>query len=70
MEALQIMKFALKSGRTLNFTEGTHKDSEIQYLENDVPNPPPEGINDLIHFLATSRDEDIAEDDTDLYLTE
>ena len=33
MEALQMFKFSLKSGRQLNFTEGTGQQAELEYLE-------------------------------------
>ena len=33
MEALQMLKFSLKSGRQLNFTEGTGRQAELEYME-------------------------------------
>ena len=33
MEALQMLKFSLKSGWQLNFTEGTGWQAELEYLE-------------------------------------
>lgn len=35
MEALQMLKFTLKRGRTLDFTQGTGKEDEIKELELD-----------------------------------
>ncbi|KAF8954101.1 hypothetical protein BDZ97DRAFT_1677747 [Flammula alnicola] len=33
MEALQMLKFSLKKGRQLNFTEGTGRQAELEYME-------------------------------------
>jgi hypothetical protein len=33
MEALQILKFFVKQGNSLDFTAGTSKDAEIEWLE-------------------------------------
>lgn len=73
MEALQILKFALKNGHILSFTDGTHKDAEIEYLEKDTPNPAPENINDFIQFLNTVSDDVLEMDDDnsdDLYVAD
>ncbi|KAJ7498444.1 hypothetical protein B0H11DRAFT_1714989, partial [Mycena galericulata] len=34
MEALQILKFFIKQGHSLDFTAGTSKEAEIQWLES------------------------------------
>lgn len=68
MEALQILKFALKNGHILSFTEGTGKLAEIAYLEKGVSDPAPQTIHEFIHYLNTASGEDIGAEDDDLYV--
>jgi 8-oxo-dGTP pyrophosphatase MutT (NUDIX family) len=36
MEALQMLKFSLRIGRSLNFTAGTTKEEELEALEMEM----------------------------------
>ena len=38
MEAIQLLKYHVKQGNSLNFTEGMEKSKEIEELENDQSN--------------------------------
>lgn len=54
MEALQILKFAFKTGHSLNFTAGTGKDAESEALEHEMDEEMsiPEDIPGFIQALA------------------
>ena len=51
MEALQILKFAIRHGHTLDFTQGLSMQDELRELEALQPQAPPEDINAFVHYL-------------------
>ncbi|KAJ7185959.1 hypothetical protein C8R46DRAFT_881288, partial [Mycena filopes] len=53
MEALQMLKFVIKQGLTLNFTDGMAKEDEIKWLETemDEQSAVPEDITSFIASL-------------------
>lgn len=55
MEALQMLKFSVRNGRGLNFTEGMTYEDEVQYLENDLGDERrvPEDISSFTESLRT-----------------
>jgi len=48
MEALQILKFAIRNGLDLSFTQGTGLQDKLKALEGPNSEPPP---NDLVEFV-------------------
>lgn len=56
MEMLQMLKFTLKGGESLNFTKGTSRDDVISYLETilDEENSVPEDIHAYIQSLMVT----------------
>ncbi|KAJ7165783.1 hypothetical protein C8R46DRAFT_899936, partial [Mycena filopes] len=55
MEALQMLKFVIKQGLTLNFTDGMAKEDEIKWLETemDEQSAVPEDITSFIASLLS-----------------
>lgn len=53
MEALQMLKFTIKQARELNFTAGTAKEDEIQWLEGLMEDQAlvPEDITSFVALL-------------------
>ena len=51
MEALQLLKFATKQGRGLNFTEGLNQDDETSELEKKEKAQPVEDIPFIVPSL-------------------
>lgn len=56
MEMLQMLKFSLKAGKSLDFSIGTSRKDIIEYLESslDAENAIPEDINAYIQSLLSS----------------
>jgi len=53
MEMLQMLKFSIKSGKSLDFSKGTSREDVLAYLEDTLEalNAIPEDINVFIHSL-------------------
>lgn len=53
MEMLQMLKFSIKSGKSLDFSKGTSREDVLAYLEDTLEalNAIPEDINAFIHSL-------------------
>jgi len=64
MEALQMVKFLLKRGRPLNFTECTSKQDELELMERlvseqtAVPDDLNEYISSLLHQVVEEDDDE------------
>jgi hypothetical protein len=58
MEALQMLKFSIRQGRSLNFTDGLDWGQELQELELDdeIQKGVPEDINSFIQSLLYKTD--------------
>lgn len=54
MEALQILKFGIKQGHVLNFTQGTTREEELRELEMDTFEPVPASMTEYSQYLATT----------------
>jgi len=69
MEALQMVKFLLKRGCLLNFTECTSKQDELELMERlvnkqtAVPDDLNEHIRSLLHQVTEEEDNEGAEAD-------
>ncbi|KAJ7621764.1 hypothetical protein DFH06DRAFT_1009776 [Mycena polygramma] len=59
MEVLQLLKFIIKQGRNLDFTDGTSREAEINWLESlmDEQNAVPEDMTSFIASLPALADE-------------
>jgi len=55
MEALQMLKFSLRNGKTLNFTVGTTKEDELESLEMEMREELeiPEDVDVLVRSLLS-----------------
>ncbi|KIJ96240.1 hypothetical protein K443DRAFT_107573 [Laccaria amethystina LaAM-08-1] len=56
MEMLQMLKFSLKSGKSLDFSKGTSREEVISFLEasEENENGVPEDINGYIRSLLST----------------
>ena len=56
MEMLQMLKFSLKSGRSLDFSQDISQEALIAFLEQslDAENAVPEDINAFVQSLLSS----------------
>ena len=56
MEMLQILKFSLKSGSTLNFTQGISREDVLEFIQSiqDRENAIPEDVNAYIKSLMVA----------------
>lgn len=72
MEALQILKFAIKNGHTLNFTAGTSREEELEELSMDAVSqpPPPNDVGEFTHYLRKAVEENVSNDGdhSDIYV--
>ena len=56
MEMLQMLKFSLKGGESLNFTQGTSREDVVSYLDTllDEENSVPEDIHAYMQSLLAT----------------
>jgi len=56
MEMLQMLKFSLKSGQTLNFTQGISREDVLEFIQSiqDGENAVPEDVNAYIKSLLAT----------------
>ena len=56
MEMLQMLKFSLKSGSTLNFTQGISREDVLEFIQSiqDGENTVPEDVNAYIKSLMVT----------------
>ncbi|KAJ6464699.1 hypothetical protein DFH09DRAFT_985746 [Mycena vulgaris] len=65
MEALQMLKFSIKKGRTLNFTAGTSREEEIRQLESEMVEKDmiPEDVTGFSSYIQSLLDKGYDSDD-------
>ena len=56
MEMLQILKFSIRNGHSLNFTQGMDWDDELDELEfhAELQTHNPEDVNSFIHSIIAN----------------
>ncbi|KIJ98156.1 hypothetical protein K443DRAFT_104363 [Laccaria amethystina LaAM-08-1] len=56
MEMLQMLKFSLKSGQSLDFTQGTSRKDVLEFIKSiqDGENAVPEDVNAYIKSLLVT----------------
>ncbi|EDR12599.1 uncharacterized protein LACBIDRAFT_311157 [Laccaria bicolor S238N-H82] len=56
MEMLQMLKFSLKSGQSLDFTQGTSQEDVLEFIKSiqDGENAIPEDVNVYIKSLLAT----------------
>jgi len=68
MEALQMLKYSIKRGRPLDFTEGTGKKDELELMERLISQQTAV-LTDIEAFISSifTRGEEEGHDDDDMY---